>query len=591
MLSYYLTTIRNNDPTTPPLTFEEHSAMNNDRQPHPLEQFFNWAVPIQNAQEPRSQYQSSGSTGSSNSGSYGQRGRGFSGPAGYGRPYGPSPSYDYHRRSPPHHQGSHNGYARGAGYHQRPYHRGGGYRGGGHRGHRGNGHRYETYPRDHDRREEERLRARALQRRIKTPPPAAPWVRSLFPPDIAAADEDGNGHPICPLEIGTGDNESDYGSDSDIPSLPAGWRTTELARQADAAAHEQLGTREYTRHVVPASDAIGHWAGKTIETKDEAANVLRWIARTEPTAFHFMHCERVRLGSDPTITRSEGQVYLLQRQNGAAEQFWLATTNRRKGPSRYEPPVAYKTEAAQRADEDMYAYLGTALLGEDTTFVYITELAEETSEVRSGSHTKLLDADRLYANIEFRLWPIGFRINEREYPDPRGRFAKPYQGDVLAWYTINALAPRRTRVGTSIERAKFMELLIRILSIAGTYNRIANSGEYVAANRPLQHYPFLTMNATFSHVVAWLIQHGIRRDGDAIKVLESFARSRRNAKEDRETPNAVVFTKGGLPHDMDEMVAMKMGTDFCHWKDVMHAGLQPGVTSDYPQQPSSAMEE
>ncbi|KAJ6485365.1 hypothetical protein C8R47DRAFT_1072722 [Mycena vitilis] len=568
--------------------------MYNRQPPNPLEQFFNWAAPAQAPQGPRSQYQASSSTGSSNSGSYGQRGRGYSGQS---RPYGPSQSYDYHRRSPPpfhghghpHPQDSHNGYARGAGYRQQPPHRGG-YRGG-YRGNRGRGARYDAYPRDHDRREEERLRARALQGRIKTPPPAAPWVRSIFPPDITKADEDGNGHPICPLEIGTENDESDYGSDSGAPTLPSGWRTTELARRADAVAHEELGTREYTRHTVAPSDAIGRWLDKTIETKDEAANVLRWIARTEPTSFHFMHCERVRLGADPTITRSEGQVYLLQRQNSAAEQYWLATTNHRKGPSRYEPPAAYKTAGGQRPEDDMYAYLGTAILSSDDTFVYLTELAEETSEVRSGSHTKLLEADRLYANMEFRLWPIGFRINEREYPDPRGRFAKAYQGDILAWYTINALAPRRTRVGTSIERSKFMELLIRLLSVAGTYNRIANAGEYVAANRALEHYPFLTMNATFSHVVAWLIQHGIRCDGDAIKVLESFARSRRNAKEDRETPNAVVFTKGGVPHDLDEVVAMKMGTDFCHWKEVMHAGLQPNVTSEYPQQPSSAMEE
>ncbi|KAJ7635986.1 hypothetical protein DFH06DRAFT_1139070 [Mycena polygramma] len=449
---------------------------------NPLEQFFQWATtapqPPQNNSAQNQHYGSGSTTGSSSSGpsshgTYHERGRGrgqqVHGRAHpYGHPYGPLHSYDYHSRSlslfsgrqqVPHHQDARH-YPRGAGS---------GYRGGHHN--RGRGNRYEAYPRDHNRHEEERLRTRALQGRIKTPAPAVPWARSMFPPDIDKSEKDENEHPLCPLEHSPDDDESDYGSESEAPTMPSGWKTTELARQADAVAHEERGSRTYTRFEVAPSDAIGLWAGKTLQTKEEAANILRWIARTEASAFHFMHCERVRLGSDPTIIRTEGQVYLLQRQNAASEQYWLATTGRRKGPAKYDPPAAYK-DAGTRAEEDQYVYLGTAMLGEDTMFVILTELAYEDSEVRSGSHTKLLEAARMYDNMEHRLWPHGFRVNEREYASPRVRWATAHRDDIAAWYTINALAPRRNRIGTSIERAKFMEVLICLLSIAGTYNRI-----------------------------------------------------------------------------------------------------------------------
>jgi hypothetical protein len=54
---------------------------------------------------------------------------------------------------------------------------------------------------------------------------------------------------------------------------------------------------------------------------------------------------------------------------------------------------------------------------------------------------------------------------------------------------------------------------LTVLSVAGSFNRIAQLGEYAFANRALEHYPFLTGNITMSHVVAWLVQHGVARDG------------------------------------------------------------------------------
>ncbi|KAJ7658301.1 hypothetical protein DFH06DRAFT_1327580 [Mycena polygramma] len=533
--------------------------------------FFDWATAGQGAPPSRDFYDSSNT---SSSGSQYDRGRrNYDQDYGASRPYGPSRSYDYHRRSPPPYRGRPRPHHQAAPYHAR--------RAASRSRSPDYSHRRQSHPRrgnpnarPYDRRgDEERLRMAALQSRPKTPPQprvnVEKWVRTVFPPDINKADLDGNGHPICPIEVNSEDDD-DYGSDSEIPKISSGWRTTEAMRQADAVAHEQQG-RLYKRHVVAASPAIGRWAGKTLETADEAANLLRWVGRTEPSAFHFLHCER--------------------RQNAASEQYWLASTGRRKGPSRFEVPAAYDADGAHRADQDLYTYLGTALLGDDTTVVILPEHPVETSPGCSGSHTKLREVGRAYDAMEHRLWPHGLRINEDQYAPSTVLFATAYRNDVSAWYTVNALAPRRNRVGTSVDRAKFMEVLIRVLSVAGTYNRIAQTGEYVLANRSLEHYPFLAANITMSHVVAWLIQHGIARDGDGIKTLESFARSRRNWKENKDCPSATTFEHGGIPHHEKEMLALALGTDFDHWRDVKHAALQPNVESHYPSHPSAAMED
>ncbi|KAJ7655769.1 hypothetical protein DFH06DRAFT_1329204 [Mycena polygramma] len=579
--------------------------------PRVLGQFLAWATassaPTRRSESPpRRQYQDSNSTGSGSSRYYEER----DSSSGRSRQYGPSRTYDYHARSPspqyrgqPYHQDSRNYAARGTGYRERsprrrspPPRR---YRSPPRRGRGGHGRRYNAMgppaARYDNRRDTDAdLRNLALQSRHKNADrgrvDVVKWVRTQFPPDISKADLDNAGHPICPLEADE-DDEDDFGSDSGAPRLPSNWKAMEAARRADAIEHEKRGSRMYKRNTVDDVDSLGAWAGKKIDTAEEAANLLRWVKRTEPGAFQLMHCERVRLGSDPTILRTEGQVYLLQRQNSASEQYWYASTGRRKGPARYEMPAPPAPDSGSRADKDAYVYLGTALLGENDTVVILPETALETSGVSSGSHTTLMDAGRMYDAMEHSLWPYGMRVSETQFANVKDRHAIAHRNDVMAWYTINALAPRRNRVGSSIFRSKFMEILIRLLSVAGTYSMIALAGEYVMANRALEHYPFLTLNITFSQVVGWFIQHGITPDGDAIVILESFARARRNTTEGRDSPNPIIFTNGGIPHSDVEVAALKLGTDFCHWKDLAHDGLQDGVESSYPRRPANAMDE
>ncbi|KAJ7488627.1 hypothetical protein B0H11DRAFT_1913103 [Mycena galericulata] len=402
------------------------------------------------------------------------------------------------------------------------------------------------------------------------------WVRSIYPPDIAAAPVDAEGHPQCPLEV-VEDDESDYGSDAEMPTLPANWRSEEKLRQLDSIELVRLG-RHFASFKTPSEAEVGRWSGLMITTPDQAANLVRWVVRTEPSTYYFMRQQCLRLGSNVTKLRNEGELYLLRAQNPAAEQFWMRSTGKKKGPYNQLAPSGVRA-----TDEERFAFLGSAVQGDDDTVVIITEKAA-SGDARSGTHTLLEAAAKLYDAMDTKLWPLGFRIDEMTWPTMR--ICRVYFNDVLAWYTINALAPRRNRVGTSIDRAKFMELLVRLLSIGGAFNRIAQLGEYEFANLPLEHYPFLTQNIGFSHIVAWFTQHGIRHEGEDIRILESFCRSRRNFTHKTSSPTNTEFAAGSTPQNMSD-VLRRGDADIIHWRDLRHAQLQPNTESSYPQHPAA----
>ncbi|KAJ7447863.1 hypothetical protein B0H11DRAFT_1929364 [Mycena galericulata] len=435
------------------------------------------------------------------------------------------------------------------------------------------------------REEDNTLRQLAVDSRAPRAPVATTeWVRTTYPPPINEAPLSADGHPICPLEVDTSDAD-DYGSDSEAPTLPVNWRATEKIRQLDAAEHIRLGRRVRTFHVPHAED-LGLWNGLRVVSLDDTANVLRWISRTEPMAYHFMRNQCLTLGSREYVTqaRTDGQVYLLKKQNPAAEEFWLESTGKKKGP-----PGDYTTSPDPPATdapltEHRFTALSNAAQGDDDTTVIVSE-APMPGEVYSGTHTRLDAAARLYDEMETKYWPFGFRIDENTWPSTRR--AAVYLNDVLAWYTINALAPRRNRTSTSIDRARFMELLVRGLSVAGMYYRFAQIGDYASDVLPFEHYPFLAQNMSFSHVVAWLVQHGIHRDSNDVKILESFCRSRCNATHKSDSPCTTEFTQGSPPLNERDMLSYG-AAEIIPWADLCHAPLQPNVTSGYPAHPAAA---
>ncbi|KAJ7086351.1 hypothetical protein B0H15DRAFT_801550 [Mycena belliarum] len=418
------------------------------------------------------------------------------------------------------------------------------------------------------------------------------WVRTQYPPDVAKAVLGPHGHPMCPLEVSDENDDSDYGSDTVVSNLPDNWKATETLRVGDAKELERVG-RKYDKTTIPDSPALGPWQGLRVRTVADSVNVLRWVARTENSAYEFMYQQCVRIARDPTILRTPGEIHLLRAQPDATKTFWLASTGNPRAPPRAADGTAMTmapaTAPAEEPDPDQVTYLGDAQLDGDDTIVISLERPTEGCDARSGSHTKLGIARRIYDSMPPDLWPLGFRISEALYPAKGVKTASAYWLDVAAWYTINALAPRRNRIGSSIERSRFLEVLWRVLSVAGTFNRIAQMGEFPDDTRPLEHYPFNAMNIAYSHVVCWLVQHGISREGNAVKALESYGRARRNKREGRDLPSYTEFTDGEAPHNAREMLSI--GDDqVIHWRDLEHAPPADGTVTAYPRKPSAAMD-
>ncbi|KAJ6482377.1 hypothetical protein DFH09DRAFT_1212810 [Mycena vulgaris] len=371
----------------------------------------------------------------------------------------------------------------------------------------------------------------------------------------------------------------------------------------------------------------------TVLTFVQARNILRWVHHGDRSTMEFLKHIMTRLGSDPTLPRTVGEVTLLQHQNQAVARYnSIVHGNRvqrskpantgRLGPPGYpfqapvvvesvgtpeallqlanalapQPAQPATTEpvATQDADEDMpdapgvkppvlRAYLGSSpALDEGAPGVVLTENDDadhDTHRPVSAPRTKMV---RWYGNVPTSHWPKGMRISVAALPDTPN--ASPWVPDVTSWCTINALSPVRVPGGSSLHRARFLDAAIWMLSVHGTYLRYAEEGDYIFDNLPLEHYPFDATNISFAQITAWFIQHGIARDSDDLAILESYARSRRNHIAGNADLNAHEFDAGhpATRLDVDSIIIR----DEDRWDRLRHATVRADVSTNYPQFPA-----
>ncbi|KAJ7035994.1 hypothetical protein C8F04DRAFT_1258357 [Mycena alexandri] len=362
---------------------------------------------------------------------------------------------------------------------------------------------------------------------------------------------------------------------------------SQLERKGDHAARGSLQLADGDTDAVrlPPSGESGIWRKLSIVSAHQAENLLRWVWHTEATSFAYMTHVNL-LKHNPVIQRSAGEIYLLLKEAAVRSTYWMLTTGNNKAPK----AIPLEQQTSTNFDNSMQIYLGMAPMGDDKTTVLIAE-RPGASSVQLGTHIKLNIAISLYEQMLAHHWPLGLRTTPTQFTDVMIiDHAGPYPPDVAAWYTINALCPRRTHKGSSIQRHKFFELLMRILSVHGTLFRIATFGGYPEADLPLEHYPFRTDNITPSLVVAWLIQHGIKKEGEAVRVMEEFARARRNMHEGRLDPTGTVFKSGDWPRNSTEVLMLRED-EVTPWASLRHATLQEFVTTNYPECPADAMED
>ncbi|KAJ6480635.1 hypothetical protein DFH09DRAFT_1341365 [Mycena vulgaris] len=399
------------------------------------------------------------------------------------------------------------------------------------------------------------------------------------------------------------DDESDYGSEDDIKE-PTNYSTNEGIRRNRAIAAEKAG-RLY---------------GKVLEEPDpqRARNILRWIHHGDRSTMEFLKHIMTRLGSDPTLPRTVGEVTLLQHQNQAVARYNSIVHGDRApiviasigtpeaitqlanalAPQPEQPattkPAPTQNADAQDADADMpdapgvtppvlRAYLGSSPTPDDgASSVILTEnddAERDTHRPVSAPRAKMV---RWYGNIPTSHWPKGMRISISALPDMPT--TSPWVPDVTSWCTLNALSPVRVRRGSSLHRARFLDAATRMLSVHGTYLRYAEEGNYVFDNLPLEHYPFDATNISFAQITAWLIQHGIALDSEDLATLESYARSRRNHIAGNEDLNAHEFDAGhpATRIDVDNIIIR----DEDRWDRLRHATTRTDVSTNYPQFPA-----
>ncbi|KAJ7075594.1 hypothetical protein B0H15DRAFT_956328 [Mycena belliarum] len=493
------------------------------------------------------------------------------------------------------------------------------YRRGDRRGHRGRG-RGRTVQRESSNEE-------ALRRRVVDSRPAG--IQTIFPPNIMAATRDNAGHPLFP------ESELEDGEIAERLAAvrePRDYMANETRRREIAAIDEANG--KLYRKVVDVLDAprVGPWSVATpVVTFVQAVNILRWVHAGDKFTVEFLKSVQTRLGTDPTIHRTQGEVTLLQHQMDAMRHFNAIVEGRKParskttnagragtpfqapapgpsiigGPGIPEPPATpspghtkddedpeddddpMPDTPAANPDKAMPAYLGTSAHGDvDATVVVLTEHGPADAFARHGMRSPLLNAKRWYANIPTLHWPKGMRVSDFELPNTTS--AIPLEADVRAWFTINALAPRRGPDATSLHRARFLDATIRLLSVHGTFHRYAQFGGYVLARLPLEHYPFDSVNISFAQIVAWFVQHGIDSQSESVAVLEAFARARRNHTAGISDVNTLDFD-AGFPGSLNDVASIVVRDEEL-WTNIRHGAVRPDETTLYPAHPAGDVE-
>ncbi|KAJ7747403.1 hypothetical protein DFH07DRAFT_776008 [Mycena maculata] len=354
-----------------------------------------------------------------------------------------------------------------------------------------------------------------------------------------------------------------------------------------------------------------------IATIDQAMNLSDWLDKGEESSFEFFQFIVQNAAALPLEFRSEGESYIMRHQQ-ALERGWWVTTTGAPRPSRAEHlhgansgsrgGITAAGPAHRRIDDDPLSRSGNT--GPSHRRV------EDAPPIGSRQSGRVYGPSGPSQPASWSAGPIapvpsqGAAANARGYlgsapPNPddiapgdaavgqtripkfpchRGRGGQAFllhtPLDVDDWDAQHARrtpAPRgrhrsrRGRAGICHWR-RWYETVTLMLSIPGYYAHLVVAGGYPPASLPLQHYPYLTDNFTMPLAAAWLIRHGIPVSGPAITALESFARSRRNVRNNIVDLNNV----GWSDTPCSLAAALEDSTPIPAWAELQHAPLRPG---------------
>ncbi|KAJ7601423.1 hypothetical protein DFH06DRAFT_1154128 [Mycena polygramma] len=425
------------------------------------------------------------------------------------------------------------------------------------------------------------------------------WRRTVFPPKAMEADRDTSGHPIFPSDLAAEDDKIHGKYIGMLP--PTEMPGNEEERRAKAIAEEEAGLRRYDKmnsRLTIENSGIWATAGRVL-TFGQAVNVIRWVTRGDKHAREYLRSVVTRLGTDPTILRTTGEVALLQHQNRAMGMYDAVVYGTKivrsrpanhgrigapfgAGPSRAPTPPPSPSPGPPSPRPPQKVCLGNARPQfVDISRIHLEEEPTSSSVPRNVSRT-LDEAIQWYGSVPTVHWPKGMRVSIDSLPTTER--AHPWPADVAAWFTLNALAPERDIDPSSLHRANFIKMAVQLLSVKGVFDLYVAEGGYILDTLAVEHFPFNGTNLSFAKVIVWLVQHGINVGSGALVALEDFARARRNHLAGAEDINAPSFEEG-FPHNAADIEQIQVH-DEDKWADLRFGPTREGVTSTYPEFPA-----
>ncbi|KAJ7661882.1 hypothetical protein DFH06DRAFT_1325206 [Mycena polygramma] len=424
------------------------------------------------------------------------------------------------------------------------------------------------------------------------------WCRTIYPPKATDADRDTAGHLIFPSDLAAEDDKTHGKYVGMLP--PSGMPGNEEERRAKAVAEQDAG-RSYDKMCSALTiENAGIWAtAGWVSTFGQAVNVVRWVTRGDKHARKFLRSNVTRLGTDPTILRTTGEVALLQHQNrvmGLYDAVVYGTKIIRSRPANAgrvgapfgmdssrppSPPTSPEPEPPSPQEPQKICLGAARLQFIDVSRIHLEEEPTSSSVPHNVSRS-LEEATQWYGNVPTVHWPKGMRVARDALPS--NERAQPWPADVAAWFTLNALAPERDIDPSSLHRANFITMAVHLLSIKGVFDLYATEGGYVFDVLAVEHFPFNGTNLSFAKIIAWFVQHGIDTGSTALATLEDFARARRNHIAGVADINASSFDNG-FPGNTKDIEQIQIH-DEDKWANLHFGPTREGVTSTYPEFPA-----
>ncbi|KAJ7086048.1 hypothetical protein B0H15DRAFT_801693 [Mycena belliarum] len=457
----------------------------------------------------------------------------------------------------------------------------------------------------------------------------APPQRTRESPDLRVLTRGADGHPQSAWAVGQ--NSGDPPEDDVICPPPdpeyVGLEELRLSR---------VRTPRERRDGLPPSlrsrttRQLGAWFSCQIQTLDQAYNLCALVAEGQQESYDFFCLIVHNLASFPREFRTEGEGHLMRYQQDMERAFWTAatggprvsrsgntpTTSTSRGFTIPRANIAGPAAAAARAAAAFpfsFGSINTPTAHSGALNAGIRMPAIVTRDGRAQTPTFSPDPSPGYlgsapadpldvppkrdandmpelAQTPNTLWTVGELLYTyvNRHPDTWGVGIRgflltpathlgdtPSLADVLCYHTSTALCPGdRRRIAHQYHL--FFDMVVRLFSIRGLFAQIVMIGGYPFASLPMSHYPYLTDNITLALVAAWFVQHGIAPGSDAVTMLESWAKVRRNIgahvteldnEEWAEAPGSAAFMESLSREDVPL------------WADLHHAPLRPTAPS------------